>query len=131
MSTSNTSLVEIASTVRAKLSVNIVSTAVSSIIIAVDVVSLIITETVTNHIRNKPKNTIFKKITIAIRTYLFFRKLCALKPNSTQLTSKCMTTFKQPRQVLCCTISDFISEQNDGICNYFFKTPFTQGLQIP
>ena len=38
----------------------------------------------------------------------FFRTLCSLyKPNSTQFTSKCMTTFKQPRQVLCCTISNF------------------------
>ena len=66
MSTSNTSLVKIASTVRAIISVNIVSTAVSSIIIAVEIVSLVITEAIGNNRGSKPSNTVFFVMTYTI-----------------------------------------------------------------
>jgi uncharacterized membrane protein YciS (DUF1049 family) len=48
MSTSSTSLIDIAFTIRAKISVDIISTAVSSIIITVFTVGLIIAKTVSN-----------------------------------------------------------------------------------
>ena len=59
-----------ASAIWTEVIIDIVSTAVSKIIIAVDIVSLIITEAIANNIRNKPNNTIFKMKTSTIRTVI-------------------------------------------------------------
>ena len=47
-----------------------VDAAISTIIIAVSIVGLVITETVSNNRGNKPSNTIFLMMTSAIRTVI-------------------------------------------------------------
>jgi hypothetical protein len=70
MSANNTSLVDIAFTIGTKISVDIVSTTVSSIIIAVCIVGLIATKTVTNHRGSISKHTIIFMKTCAFITEL-------------------------------------------------------------
>ena len=59
MSTSNTSLIDKASTLRTKVSVDIILTTVSSIIIAGRIVSLVIAEAIGNNRWRKPNNAVF------------------------------------------------------------------------
>jgi hypothetical protein len=68
MSTSSTSLIDIAFTIGTKICVDIVFTTVSSIIIAVCIVGLIITKTVTNHRGSISKHTIIFMKTCAFYT---------------------------------------------------------------
>jgi hypothetical protein len=70
MSTGYTRFIEIAFTIRAKISVDIVSTAISTIIIAVCIVSIVATKTVTNHRGSISKHTIIFMKTCAFITEL-------------------------------------------------------------
>jgi hypothetical protein len=70
MSTSKTSLIVIAFTIRAAISIDIEYTAVSTIITAVSIICIVITDTISNNRGSESSNTVFLMITCAIRAVI-------------------------------------------------------------